>query len=130
MHHMEFVQVYKCLCDMTRLRILNLLIDGPLCVCHIYEVLEEPQPKISKQLQMMKEAGILESERCYNWSIYRLIDKQVPVLTENLKCLQDLRTTEEQFRLDLLRREKAIAEFSQTMEETPGLKGALAGNCC
>jgi ArsR family transcriptional regulator len=115
---------------MTRLRILNLLIDGPLCVCHIYEVLEEPQPKISKQLQMMKEAGILESERCYNWSIYRLIDKQVPVLTENLKCLQDLRTTEEQFRLDLLRREKAIAEFSQTMEETPGLKGALAGNCC
>lgn len=127
---MEFIHVYKCLCDMTRLRILNLLIDGPLCVCHIYEVLEEPQPKISKQLQMMKEAGILESERCYNWSIYRLTDKPVPVLTENLKCLQDLRTTEEQFRVDLQRREKAIAEFSQTMEETPGLKGALAGNCC
>ncbi len=128
---MEFIQVYKCLCDMTRLRILNLLLDGPLCVCHVFEILEEPQPKISKQLQMMKEAGLLESERCYNWTIYRVTRAPHQVLTENLKCLQDLRTAEEQFRLDLARREEVVGAFCRQLEETPALAAAMAdGKCC
>lgn len=127
---MEYMQVYKCLCDVTRLRILNLLLEGPLCVCHIHEMLEEPQPKISKQLQMMREAGLLESERCYNWSIYRLTTAPHPVLTENLKCLQDLRGSEEQFRADLRRRQEIVDKFTKTMEETPALAAALAGGSC
>lgn len=128
---MEFIQVYKCLCDETRLRILNLLMEGPLCVCHIIEILDEPQPKISKQLQTLKEAGLLESERCYNWSIYRLTSRPHTVLTENLKCLQDLRTTEELFRADLRRRGEIVAKFTTLFEETPALAAALgAGNCC
>lgn len=128
---MEYIEVYKCLCDVTRLRILNLLLEGPLCVCHIIDVLEEPQPKISKQLQTMKEAGLLESERCYNWSIYRITSKPIPVLAENLKCLQDLRGTEDQFRQDLARREQVVADFTQSLEQTPALAAALAqGKCC
>lgn len=128
---MEFVQVYKCLCDETRLRILNLLLEGPLCVCHIIEVLDEPQPKISKQLQMMKEAGLLDSERCYNWSIYRVTRTPHTVLSENLKCLQDLRTTEPLFRQDLERREAVVQQFTQALEETPALAAALSvEKCC
>ena len=45
---MSLVQIYQCLCDETRLRILNLLHEGELCVCHIQDILGEPQVKISK----------------------------------------------------------------------------------
>ena len=42
---MDLVQIYHCFCDRTRLRILNLLCEGPLCVCHFQELLNEPQVK-------------------------------------------------------------------------------------
>lgn len=86
---MEIIQVYKCLCDVQRLRILNLLKDGPLCVCHLMEILEADQVKISKQLRYMKELGMLEGERIAQWMVYRLADAENPLLWENLQCLQD-----------------------------------------
>ena len=39
---MELVQIYECLCDATRLRLLNVLAQGPLCVCHFQEILDDP----------------------------------------------------------------------------------------
>jgi len=86
---MELIQVYKCFCDLQRLRILNLLKDGPLCVCHLVEILEADQVKISKQLRYMKELGMVENERLAQWMVYRLADEANPLLQENLKCLQD-----------------------------------------
>jgi len=32
---MKLIKIYKCFCDETRLRILNLLLRSPLCVCHL-----------------------------------------------------------------------------------------------
>ena len=40
---MNLVQMYRCLCDETRLRILHLLKQGPLCVCHFQDILQLPQ---------------------------------------------------------------------------------------
>ena len=37
---MDLIRIYECLCDATRLRILHLLTHGPLCVCHIQEILK------------------------------------------------------------------------------------------
>ena len=45
---MNLVKIYLCLCDEARLRILNPLKEGGLCVCHFQEILGEPQVKISK----------------------------------------------------------------------------------
>ena len=89
MHIMEIIQVYKCFCDVERLRILNLLMDGPLCVCHLVDILDSEQVKISKQLRYMKEQGMLEDERVAQWKVYRLAEADNPLLRENLKCLQD-----------------------------------------
>ncbi|MDA1069718.1 MAG: metalloregulator ArsR/SmtB family transcription factor [Verrucomicrobia bacterium] len=86
---MEIIQAYKCFCDVQRLRILNLLKDGPLCVCHLVEILDSGQVKISKQLRYMKELGMVEGERVAQWMVYRLADATNPLLEENLKCLQD-----------------------------------------
>ena len=102
-----YISVYKCLCDLTRLRILNLLNQTPLCVCHVQDVLGEPQPKISKQLSYLKRHGMIESVRNANWTIYRLPDEPGPLLTGNLKCLQDLVFQEAVFLEDLERLKKA-----------------------
>jgi ArsR family transcriptional regulator, arsenate/arsenite/antimonite-responsive transcriptional repressor len=86
---MDLVQIYECLCDRTRLRILHVLTGGPLCVCHLQDILDEPQVKISKHLRYLKEHGMVEAERQANWMIYRLPEKQPRELRANLACLQD-----------------------------------------
>lgn len=86
---METLQIYRCLCDRQRLRILNLLREGPLCVCHLVEILEADQVKVSKQLRYMKELGMLKSDRVAQWMVYRLADPQNALLQTNLQCLQD-----------------------------------------
>ncbi|MCB1233112.1 MAG: winged helix-turn-helix transcriptional regulator [Verrucomicrobiae bacterium] len=97
----DTLAVYKCLCDETRLRILNLLNSGPLCVCHLQEILDESQVRVSKQLAYMKRQGMVTVTKHANWRIYQLPESVTPLLTENLKCLQDLRTEGKIFRADL-----------------------------
>lgn len=109
---MNALSVYRCLCDSTRLRILNLLLEGPLCVCHLAAVLDLPQPKISRHLKALKEAGAVETERSYNWTICRISSVPNRVLEVNLQCLQDLRGEDPVFREDLERRKRTLVHIS------------------
>lgn len=127
---MNVIQVYKCLCDELRLRILNLLQDGPLCVCHLVEILDCDQVKMSKQLRYMKELGMVEGERQAQWMVYRLADPEHPLLADNLKCLQDIAAGELSFREDL---EKRAAVMEHLRLEPTGCSEALLseqGRCC
>jgi len=103
-YNMNPIRLYKCLCDEQRLRILNALQPGPLCVCHLMEILGTDQVKTSKQLRYMKELGMVEGERQAQWIVYRLADPDHPLLAENLKCLQDYASEELSFREDLKKR--------------------------
>jgi ArsR family transcriptional regulator, arsenate/arsenite/antimonite-responsive transcriptional repressor len=100
---MDLVKIYSCLCDRTRLRILHLLLDGPLCVCHFQEILREPQVKVSKHLAYLRNNGMVEAERCGNRMIYRLPRKRSTPLKANLACLQDCAREEKEFREDRAR---------------------------
>src|SRR5687768_5740295 len=100
---MELVQIYECLCDLTRLRILHLLARGPLCVCHFQEILREPQVKISKHLAYLRARGLVECEREGNWMVYALPAKASRELTVNLACLQDCAGENPKFQRDLVR---------------------------
>jgi ArsR family transcriptional regulator, arsenate/arsenite/antimonite-responsive transcriptional repressor len=113
---MDLVKIYECLCDRTRLRILNLLLTGPLCVCHVQQVLREPQVKVSKHLGYLKRHGLLEAERCGNRVVYRLPRKRPAALGANLACLQDCAADERVFRDDAARLAKVRARFGP---ETP-----------
>jgi len=108
---MKTIQVFQCLCDETRLRILNLLLEGPLCVCHLAAILKLEQPKVSRHLKALKAAGAVETERCYNWTICRIATVPNPVLEANLRCLQDLRGEERQFQNDLKTRQKTVTKL-------------------
>lgn len=97
---MSLVQIYECLCDQTRLRILNLLSGGPLCVCHFQEILGESQVKVSKHLGYLKRHGLVRATRDANWMVYALPDDPSHELKANLACLQDCATEEPIFRRD------------------------------
>ncbi len=124
---MDLVRIYSCLCDRTRLRLLHLLLQGPLCVCHLQEVLREPQVKISKHLAYLKTHGLVEAERCANWMIYRLPEKPPAQLAANLACLQDCAAEERIFRDDAARLEKIRAKFGP---ETPACVRGSKTACC
>ncbi len=97
---MSLVQIYHCLCDETRLRILCLLCDGELCVCHLQEVLGEPQVKISKHLAYLRAHGLVAARRKANWMIYSLPSTPSRELSANLACLQDCSREQAVFRRD------------------------------
>ena len=97
---MELIRIYECLCDRTRLRILALLGGGPLCVCHLQEILAEPQVKISKHLGYLKTRGLVAAKREGNWMMYQLPAKPSRELKANLACLQDCASEDPAFSRD------------------------------
>lgn len=107
----NLVEIYQCLCDPTRLRILHLLQGGELCVCHFQEILDEPQVKISKHLAYLRERGLVESHKEANWVIYGLPAKRSRELAANLACLQDCIAEDPVFRRDADRRDKLVAKL-------------------
>ena len=99
----DLIRIYECFCDHTRLRLLNLLAAGPLCVCHLQAVLGEPQVKISKHLAYLRARGLVAARREGNWMIYRLPAKASRELRINLACLQDCAAEDPGFRRDQAR---------------------------
>ena len=70
---MDPVELFKQLSDTTRLRCLSLLVsEGELCVCELTEALGLSQPKISRHLAQLREAGVVQSRRAGHWVHYRL----------------------------------------------------------
>ncbi|RME68136.1 MAG: ArsR family transcriptional regulator [Verrucomicrobia bacterium] len=108
---MELIRIYQCFCDRTRLRILNLLQHGPLCVCHLQRILGEPQVKISKHLAYLRGHQLVESERCANWMVYHLPEEPSELLKRNLACLQDSMREESVFQRDLDRLKEVLDEL-------------------
>lgn len=107
---MKLLEIYQCLCDETRLRILHLLAQGPLCVCHFQTVLRAPQVAISKHLAYLRAHGLVFAQRHEKWMIYRLPDKTSAELDLQLRCLQDCVQSHPIFRDDLKRLKKLKCE--------------------
>ena len=68
----ELESFFMALADKTRLRLLNLMRNGEICVCFFTEVLEESQPKISRHLAYLRNAGLVEARRDGKWMHYSL----------------------------------------------------------
>jgi ArsR family transcriptional regulator len=66
----------KALSDETRLRIVALLSHGELCVCHIQDALDLPQPNVSRQLAILRGAGVVDDRRAGSWVYYRLREQE------------------------------------------------------
>ena len=109
---MKLIAIYKCLCDETRLRILGLLSESPLCVCHIQQVLGKSQVIVSQHLAYLRERGMVDVRRHQQWMIYSLPASPAPELEVNLKCLQDCIQTEPLFKKDRAKLKKVMGSKS------------------
>ena len=83
---------FQALADDTRLRLLNLIGEQEICVCYFVEILGEPQPKISRHLAYLRNAGMVATRREGKWMHYRMVmppsEGARKVLRETLEWLE------------------------------------------
>ena len=79
-------KVYAALADPTRLRILSLLGEGEICVCHIHASLDVPQPTASRHLAYLKKSGLVEARRDGIWMHYKMAEINNPVVAAVVKA--------------------------------------------
>ncbi len=66
----ELAKVFKALGDPVRLRLLSLIASragGEVCVCELTPAFDLSQPTISHHLRLLREAGLIASERRGTW---------------------------------------------------------------
>ena len=105
-------ELFKALGDETRLRIVNLLVRGELCVCEIMKVLDIGQSKASRHLAILRNAGLVQDRREGVWMYYSLTGPrgiahrrilewfaeagvELPRAAADLKALDKLRASKE-----------------------------------
>ncbi|MFL6231422.1 MAG: ArsR/SmtB family transcription factor [Pyrinomonadaceae bacterium] len=67
-------QFFRALADRTRLRLINLMDGGEVCVCFFVQVLGVSQPKISRHLAYLRRVGVVASRREGKWMHYRVVE--------------------------------------------------------
>ena len=104
----EMEQVFKALADATRLRILNLLLHGELCVCDIQFVLESPQPNVSRHLTYLKNAGLVRDRREGPRIYYSLKQDRTGIHKDVFPFLSGLFRQSKVLKADLRKLSKAV----------------------
>ena len=76
--------VFKALSDPVRLRLLSLIAShagGEACVCDLTPSFDVSEPTISHHLKVLREAGLVSSERRASWVYYRLVPEAITGLS-------------------------------------------------
>jgi ArsR family transcriptional regulator len=85
--------LFRVLGEPMRARIVELLADEELCVCHLTEELGVTQTLVSHHLRVLREAGVVDTERHRYWTYYRLRPDALRPLAEHLATLARRRTS-------------------------------------
>lgn len=84
---------FSALADRTRLRLLNLMRDGEVCVCFFAETLSTNSPKISRHLSYLKRASLVTGRRDGKWMHYRVNppddENALNIFAATMKMLED-----------------------------------------
>ena len=76
----NIVTFSRALGDATRWRIVRLVMDDALCICELADILGMPQSSVSSHVQVIRKAGLLESEKCEKWTYFRIEGKYLKLL--------------------------------------------------
>jgi len=70
-------EVFQALADETRLRIIRLMVstNEESCLCELVDSLLEPAYKLSRHLKILRQAGLLSSQKEGRWVYHRLVIK-------------------------------------------------------
>jgi ArsR family transcriptional regulator len=124
----ELENYFKALADISRLRIVNLLFCGELCVCDIQYVLDAPQPNVSRHLSYLKHAGLVRDRREGFRVFYGLLQPPSGNLQELLEFLRAAFQHDRALRDDLVRLKRAIKNGACTLAGPQGPVKISAGS--
>jgi ArsR family transcriptional regulator len=79
---MNLVTFCRALGDPTRWRIVRLVSGQALCVCELADILGMPQSSVSSHVQVIRKAGLLESERREKWTYFRVQSKYLQLIKQ------------------------------------------------
>lgn len=99
------VDLFSALADRTRLRLLNLMRRGEVCVCYFVAILDETQPKISRHLAYLRRAGVVQARRDGKWIHYSLARPADPSAAAVLEAT-----------LDALERDREMQQDRKSLE--------------
>lgn len=80
--------LFKGFADPTRIRILNVLAAGELCVCDIVAVLRLAQPNVSRHLAYLRRSGLVEAKPELKFTYYRLAQPRDAIHRNLIGCVQ------------------------------------------
>jgi ArsR family transcriptional regulator len=119
----ELEHLFKALADKTRLRILALLGNNEVCVCHIHDSLGLPQPTVSRHLAYLRKSGLVTVRRDGVWMHYQLSRSLSPVVQSvvaaAVDALQQLPATTEDRK-----------QFQRSFGQLYVLDTPTGGACC
>lgn len=96
----QAVTMFKCLAEEHRLRILNLLDQKPLCVCHIEQILGIGAVRTSQQLGYLKRHGLVQVRVRGTWRIYSISPSVSPDFAAILATLRSSLFTHHPYQAD------------------------------
>ena len=108
--------MFRAFSDRTRLRILNMLRGGEVCVCDLQRVLDVPQPKVSRHLAYLRRAGLVTARKEGYWVHYTLAPAGGEFHESLLNCLACCF--------------KSVPELARDVERLGRGKACVGGACC
>ena len=104
------VVFFRALADTTRWRIVRLVMDRALCVCELADILGMPQSSVSSHVQIIRKAGLLESETCGKWTYFRIVRGHLAALRSLVRHFP----SDEDFAADAERAEDRLARRAES----------------
>ncbi len=117
---MRLDEVLKAAGEPTRLRILNLLREGDICVCDLQAVLGLPQHHVSRHLAALRHAGLVADERDGQRVVYSLSPADGPELKALQRLLRECCPVDEVLQADWRRLQQAVARGSCELVSSKG----------
>jgi ArsR family transcriptional regulator len=102
--------MFRAFSDRTRLRILNLLKGGELCVCDLVRIIDAPQPTISRHLAYLRKSKLVIVRREGLWMYYKLSPAHNDFHRKLLECLSCCFGNMPELAKDTKRMKRACAE--------------------
>ena len=118
----KLLDFFGILSDETRLRIIVLLNYKELCVCEICEILGLSQPKVSRHLSKLRDAGVVTDSRQGQWVFYYL-DMKDNVMKNLISIIADNKEQYPVLKRDIQKLRKKLEEHRMCSREHRKEKG-------
>lgn len=124
----NLVAFNHALSDATRWRIVRLLLNEPLCVCELADILDMPQSSVSSHVQVIKKSDMLESEKCEKWIYYQVKPAHRTLIMSIERFFEASPSTDQRLKTDAANAVKRLAERGESCCPLPkSLPGRKSG---